>query len=145
MTENSNQDFLPQDPNAESPQPQLAQEEETVEDQNISAVQILDAPRDLPEPVDLSKARLKEIQNELAIVKLCWPDVKEPNFEDRVNFPESYTSNSNKEKLLLLYSENFRRQFLQVFTDRKALFLAAENEVGLMVRRRKIFCKIIVW
>jgi hypothetical protein len=49
------------------------------------------------------------------------------------HYPLSYIQNSNKEKLLLWYTENFRRQYHFVYKARKPLFLAAENECGLQV------------
>lgn len=51
----------------------------------------------------------------------------------RTEFPESYYSNSDKEKVALLYAENFRRQFSTVYPNRKLLFLATENECGVQV------------
>ncbi|XP_041969824.1 coiled-coil domain-containing protein lobo-like [Aricia agestis] len=68
---------------------------------------------------------------ELGIVSLCWPEIKEPVFEKRTCFPESYYTNTNKEKLLLAYAENFRRQFQFHYKARKPLFLQAPNECGL--------------
>ncbi|XP_075223925.1 coiled-coil domain-containing protein lost boys [Lycorma delicatula] len=47
------------------------------------------------------------------------------------NYPESYKRNTSKEKLLLLYAENFRRQFTTKYKQRKPLYLAVENECGL--------------
>ncbi len=48
--------------------------------------------------------------------------------------PESYQSNSKKERLLLSYAENFQRQFRQLYGDRKTLFLRPVNECGVEVR-----------
>lgn len=47
--------------------------------------------------------------------------------------PESHRSNSKKEKITLGYAENFRRQFRQLYGDRKALFLSPLNECGVEV------------
>ncbi|KAK4884515.1 hypothetical protein RN001_000786 [Aquatica leii] len=112
--------------NEETPQ------EPVVEEKPFSIFEILDAPRILPEPIDLTLDHVKQIQNELGIITLCWPDIKNPAFENRVEFPESYVKNSNKEKLLLLYAENFRRQFDKLHPFRKPLLLACRNEVGIM-------------
>ena len=49
-------------------------------------------------------------------------------------FPESYKENSPKEKLVLAYSENFRRQYVHLYRDRKPLFLNPVNECGVEVR-----------
>jgi len=42
--------------------------------------------------------------------------------------PSSYTSNNAKETLILQYAENFRRQFVHLYRDRKPLFLNPPNE-----------------
>lgn len=43
-------------------------------------------------------------------------------------FPESYKENSNKEKLILKYAENFQKQYVHLFRDRKPLFMNPVNE-----------------
>jgi len=56
------------------------------------------------------------------------------NDEDKVDFseyPDSYKENNNKENLLLAYAENFRRQYMHLFRDRKPLFLNPLNECGI--------------
>ena len=42
--------------------------------------------------------------------------------------PNSYKSNNAKEHEILQYAENFRRQFVHLYRDRKPLFLAPPNE-----------------
>lgn len=108
--------------------------EEEEKEQFVSIFDILDAPRELLDPVELTTEILKQINIELGIITLCWPQLKDVRFEDRVSFPRSYLINNDKEKLLLLYAENFRRQFQHQFPDRKQLFLASDNECGLQVR-----------
>lgn len=49
-------------------------------------------------------------------------------------YPPSFRQNSTKEKLLLWYAENFRRQYYFTYKDRKPLFLAADNECGIQVK-----------
>ena len=44
-------------------------------------------------------------------------------------FQTSYKENSSKEKLVLAYAENFRRQYVHLYRDRKPLFLNPMNEV----------------
>ncbi|CAG9764882.1 unnamed protein product [Ceutorhynchus assimilis] len=109
-------------------------DEDAPEEPLLSYIQMLDAPRELGEPIDITIDYLKQISDELGLIKLCWPDLSNVTFEDRSNFPESYLKNSNKEKLLLLYAENFRRQFCYKYPDRKPLFLACDNECGMQVR-----------
>lgn len=113
-------------------------EGEEVEEEEIKYhyIETLDASRELLPPVDLTLKDLTHIANELGLIKLCWPEIEHPEFENRVNFPESYLSNSNKEKLLLLYTENFRRQFGYKYPHRKQLFLASNNECGMQVSRK---------
>lgn len=70
---------------------------------------------------------------ELGVVNLCWPEISEPVFETRTCFPSSYYKNSTKERLLLAYAENFRRQFHFHYKMRKPLLLQVPNECGLQV------------
>lgn len=85
------------------------------------------------EPVSLNFDHLKHIIYELGLIKLCWPEITQSYCEERENFPESYFSNNEKEKVLLLYAENFRLQFCNKYPNRKPLFLACENECGIQV------------
>ena len=52
---------------------------------------------------------------------------------DYASLPESYKSNMPKEKLVLSFCENFRRQFVHLYRDRKPLFLNPVNEAGTEV------------
>ena len=58
---------------------------------------------------------------------------------DISSLPHSYKSNSTKEELALEYAENFRRQFVSLFPDRKPLLLFPKNECGV----RKLICTTI--
>lgn len=82
---------------------------------------------------DLSIPSLNNAIYELGVVNLCWPKITEPVFETRTCFPTSYYTNSTKERLLLAYTENFRRQFKFHYKSRKPLFFQAPNECGLQV------------
>ena len=57
----------------------------------------------------------------------------EERFDD-LDLPESYKDNSNKEKLVLAYAENFRRQYVHLYRDRKPLLLNPVNECTIEVR-----------
>ncbi|XP_030764668.1 dynein regulatory complex subunit 7 [Sitophilus oryzae] len=116
---------------------EVAEAEE--EEKPFSYIELLDAPRELQEPLDITMEYLKQISDELGLIKMCWPDLSEVDFEDRNNFPDSYLKNNDKEKLLLLYVENFRRQFCFNYPDRKPLFLACDNECGM----QKMVCTTI--
>lgn len=83
--------------------------------------------------VRLNFNHLRHITYELGLIKLCWPEIGQPIFENRNNFPKSYMINNNKEKVLLLYAENFRVQFCNKYPKRKPLFLACKNECGIQV------------
>eukprot|EP01135_Chromosphaera_perkinsii_P002873 Nk52_evm28s229 gene=Nk52_evmTU28s229 len=50
---------------------------------------------------------------------------------DPETFPESYKSNSQQEELILGYVEVFRRQYAELFPDRKPLILCPPNEFGV--------------
>lgn len=76
---------------------------------------------------------IKQIAYELGLITLAWPTIETAVFENRSRFPKSYTENTHKEKLALLYAENFRRQFVSLFPLRRPILLAADNECGLQV------------
>ncbi|GLV40192.1 lost boys [Carabus blaptoides fortunei] len=89
---------------------------------------------------NITPTLIKKANDDLGKISLCWPKIHTPpEFEDRSDFPESYYQNSNKEKLTLLYAENFRRQYNHFYPDRKQLVLVAENECGL----QKLVCTTI--
>lgn len=76
-----------------------------------------------PEPITLEK--LKDLNSEFGIVYTCFPEKRSEEF---AHLPESYFTLSPKEKLLLLFAENFRRQFKELYPLRRPLVLAVENE-----------------
>lgn len=45
--------------------------------------------------------------------------------------PASVSNNSAKEELCLEYVDNFRRQFVELFSRRRPLLLTAKNEAGV--------------
>ncbi|XP_045776255.1 dynein regulatory complex subunit 7 [Maniola jurtina] len=95
------------------------------------------AQKNVTEP--LTVEALNNAIYELGVVNLCWPEINEPVFETRSCFPKSYYTNTNKERLLLAYAENFRRQFQFHYKVRKPLFLQAPNECGI----QKMVCSSI--
>ncbi len=52
---------------------------------------------------------------------------------DPAEFPETYKENLPKEKLVQAYAENFRRQYVHLYRDRKPLFLNPVNECEVEV------------
>ncbi|CAK1550437.1 unnamed protein product [Leptosia nina] len=87
--------------------------------------------KDIFEPMTIES--LNNAIYELGVINLCWPDISDPVFETRTCFPKSYYTNTNKERLILSYAENFRRQFQFHYKLRKPLLLQAPNECGLQV------------
>lgn len=80
---------------------------------------------------------------ELGVINLCWPkflEPPEPELETRTCFPWTYYTNTSKERMLLSYAENFRRQMHFYFKHmRKPLLLQAPNDCGLQVAFFSIF------
>ncbi|CAG4957289.1 unnamed protein product [Colias eurytheme] len=93
--------------------------------------------KDILEPMTIDS--LNNAIYELGVINLCWPEISEPVFETRTCFPKSYYTNSTKERLILAYAENFRRQFLFHYKFRRPLLLQAPNECGL----QKMVCTSI--
>ncbi|XP_047369349.1 dynein regulatory complex subunit 7-like [Vespa velutina] len=84
-----------------------------------------------PTAVPITREILQKIQQELGLIQLCWPekDIRKDVYLSTL--PDSYYSVNDKERLLLLYAENFRRQFHTKYKDRKPILLACENECGV--------------
>lgn len=53
------------------------------------------------------------------------------NFIYKSKYPESYYTLNSKERLLLMFAENFRRQYQIVYEKRRPLILAVDNECGV--------------
>ncbi len=50
---------------------------------------------------------------------------------DPQDLPVSYRTNTEEEDLILEYVENFRRQFVQLYPERKQLLMCPRNECGV--------------
>ncbi|KAL0269096.1 UNVERIFIED_CONTAM: hypothetical protein PYX00_006930 [Menopon gallinae] len=94
---------------------------------------------DTDEPGIITDQHLKFISRELGLIKLCWDDVQLPPYDGRVHYPWSHTHNNEKEKILLWYAENFRRQYVVKYPTRRPLLLACNNECGM----QKMVCTTI--
>lgn len=79
----------------------------------------------------ITNETLKEIGKKLGKIHTCFPEASDIEFEGRTEFPKSYKTLSNKERLLLLFSENFRRQYKEKYPNRKPLILCLSNECGV--------------
>uniref|UniRef100_A0A182J2K5 Uncharacterized protein n=1 Tax=Anopheles atroparvus TaxID=41427 RepID=A0A182J2K5_ANOAO len=91
-----------------------------------------------------SAETLDGVKRKLGIIDTCFPSYQppppvtptpatdgdaEPVAEE--SYPETYRTLSSKEKLVLLFAENFRRQYREKFSHRKPLVLALPNECGV--------------
>jgi hypothetical protein len=81
-------------------------------------------PYEPPEPI--TNKKLKDINQKLGMIYTCFPDGQ--NKSEFAHFPESYYTLSPKEKLLLVFAENFRRQYKELYPKRRPLVLAVDNE-----------------
>jgi hypothetical protein len=82
-----------------------------------------------PEPI--TDEKLDKISDDLGMIQTCFPENFEPEFEGRTVFPKSYYTLSAKERLLLVFAENFRRQFKEKYPKRKPVVLGVRNECGV--------------
>lgn len=83
--------------------------------------------------LNFASQELRSITSELGLIHLSFPENYTPNFEGRVAFPASYCTVSPKERLLLLFAENFRQQFNEKYQKRRPQVLAVENECQVQV------------
>lgn len=106
--------------------------EEEEEDTGDKKSDVDNTPKPLPFPYkNLTNEKLKEIRNSLGIIDLSFTPVPSDEF---VNvFPVTYYSWTEKEQLLLVFAENFRRQFNERYKWRPSLLMAPRNECGIQV------------
>ncbi|CAH1791154.1 unnamed protein product [Owenia fusiformis] len=76
---------------------------------------------------------IEALKKEMAKIVVEAPTIDVDNSEtyDLENFSKSYKEISPKEKLILSFAENFRRQYVHLYRDRKPLFLNPLNECGV--------------
>lgn len=77
---------------------------------------------------DVSLENVISLQKDVGQIWLDFIDGDPKKFSD---YPYSYYTFSAKERLLLIYTENFRRRFISTHPDRKPLVLAIPNECGI--------------
>ncbi|KAH8295267.1 hypothetical protein KR018_009457 [Drosophila ironensis] len=75
----------------------------------------------------------------VAKIDLSFPETIEEFQDSPQCYPESYYTLSPKERLLLLYAENFRKQLVLTYPKRRAMVLALPNEC----RVQKFVCTTI--
>ena len=78
-------------------------------------------------------ANVKRITEQIGVIHTSFYENYSPDFEGTTDFPSSYVSVTPKERLLLLFAENFRRQFSEIYPNRKPPILAVANECGIQV------------
>lgn len=80
-----------------------------------------------------TESTLLEDPFQIGRIDLSFPETID-EFKDSVHcYPPSYYTLSPKERLLLLYAENFRHQFVVQNTKRRPLVLAIPNECNVQV------------
>ncbi|BHF80628.1 hypothetical protein SprV_0702375600 [Sparganum proliferum] len=98
-----------------------------------------------PPPPPLSKEEtarlvlLKQQIDEMSPLYLPHEYKMLPDSFDPESFPRSYKENTDREIKLLLYADNFRRQYAYLYRDRTRLLLTPQNECGV----RKFVCTTI--
>ncbi|XP_037813549.1 coiled-coil domain-containing protein lobo [Lucilia sericata] len=95
------------------------------------------------EEEELEDLKIETVQNEdsrqVGRIDLSFPETVE-EFKDSIHcYPPSYYTLSAKERLLLLYAENFRHQFVINNSNRRPLVLALPNECNV----QKFVCTTI--
>lgn len=76
---------------------------------------------------------VKRASEQIGIIYTSFPESKHPDFEEFDDFPISYSTINTKERLLILFAENFRRQYCVLYPKRKPPVLAVNNECGVQV------------
>lgn len=76
---------------------------------------------------------VKRASEQIGQIYTSFPESKHPDFEEFDDFPISYSTISTKERLLLMFAENFRRQYCVLYPKRKPPVLAVCNECGVQV------------
>lgn len=82
---------------------------------------------------EMTNSQLLEVRNCLGIV-----EVSEPPRGASESYPKRYHSWTDKERLVLMFAENFRRKFSQAYIQRKPLMLAPKNECDIQVSETDI-------
>lgn len=77
---------------------------------------------------DLSFEVAVDAANEIGRISLDFVDGDAETYAD---YPYAYYTFSAKERLMLIFTENFRRQFIQNHPDRNRLVLAVPNECDI--------------
>jgi len=74
---------------------------------------------------------LQALKKELSGINVNTPLFMNGIKLDLSEFPQSYKENNVKEKEILQIAENFRRQYIHLYRDRKPIFVTPANECGV--------------
>ncbi|XP_066493846.1 dynein regulatory complex subunit 7 [Tiliqua scincoides] len=99
---------------------EMLEEEEDDEEETRSSFQLSDGLQDLEEQLSRIQVHIPEVVHDFD-----WSSI------ETANLPESYKTNTAKEKLLLQVADNFHRQYAHLCPDREPLFLHPVNECGI--------------
>jgi len=118
-----------------NPEPEVSSHRDPGEDDDDAELKsIIDGEDgvEVPDEHGLT-AGAAELVKELDKIKVEPPKMarQESDELDVSEYPESYKENLPKEKLVLAFADNFRRQYVQLYRDRKPLFLEPVNECGI--------------
>ncbi|VDD84157.1 unnamed protein product [Mesocestoides corti] len=91
------------------------------------------------EPLSPEAVLLKQQLAEMSPLYLPREFQMLPDTFDAGLFPRTYRRNTDREVRLLMYADNFQRQYAHLFRDRTRLFLAPKNECNV----RKFVCTTI--
>lgn len=82
----------------------------------------------------VTNENLKNIRNRLGIIDLSFSGGAGDHKQEFVDkYPVKYFTWTEKEQLLLVFAENFRRKFNESYSFRQPLMLAPRNECGIQV------------
>lgn len=85
---------------------------------------------------EVTNENLWNIRNRLGIIDLSFSGIRSNEFVDK--HPATYFTWTEKEQLLLVFAENFRRKYNELLKLRQPLMLAPKNECGIQVTSRNL-------
>uniref|UniRef100_A0A0K8WHD9 Coiled-coil domain-containing protein lobo n=1 Tax=Bactrocera latifrons TaxID=174628 RepID=A0A0K8WHD9_BACLA len=103
--------------------------------------EVLLGVEEMYEEENAAKEKYSEIESSLAVghIDLTFTETANEFANSPQCYPPSYYTLSPKERILLLYAENFRKQFVTLYPDRRPLVLALANECNI----QKFVCTTI--
>lgn len=104
--------------------------------------QVAGVDSQLPEDVggaggQMNAAAVQRATAKIGRIHISFPEYPDTSFEGRTDFPRTYRTLSPKERLLLLFAENFRQQFGERYAHRSPPILAVCNECEVQVGFRE--------